>query len=258
MKAILLAAGYATRLHPLTEDRPKTLLPIAGRPMLDWIADKVDEVGEVDELHVVTNARFAGSLVDWAAGRAGRLEPVVHNDGTTTNENRLGAIGDIAFVLEHAGIAHDDLLVVAGDNLFDDSLVGYVDWWHEKNDGSAIAVRDCGDRELARQYGVVAVDADDRVLSLIEKPPEPESTLISSAIYIYRRDHVPLVARYLAEDNPRDAPGNFIAWLYPREPVYAFRLAGSWFDIGDREQLLVADNAFREWLGLETRREYFA
>jgi glucose-1-phosphate thymidylyltransferase len=256
LKAILLAAGYGTRLYPLTEDLPKPLLPIADRPMLDWIADKVDEVADVDELHVVTNARFAAALEAWASGRGGRLEPVVHDDGTTTNENRLGAIGDVAFVLERAGIADDDLLVVAGDNLFDASLADYVAWWHVNGDGSAIAVRDCGDLELARQYAIVGVDEDDRIVSFVEKPAEPPGTLASTATYIYRREHVPLVTRYLAEGNSPDAPGSFIAWLYARRPVYAYPLGGIWFDIGDADQLLVADNTFRERTGLVTRAAY--
>jgi len=256
MKAILLAAGYATRLYPLTAHRPKPLLPIAGRPMLDWIADKIDEVDEVDELHVVTNGRFAAALLAWAAGREGRLQPVVHDDGTTSNDDRLGAIGDVAFVLARAGIDGDDVLVVAGDNLFDQSLAGYVGWWRSKGDGSAVGVRDCGDRSLARNYAVVGVDADDRIVSFVEKPAEPASTLISTAAYIYEREHVPLLAPYLAEGNTPDAPGNFIAWLHTREPVYAFRFAGVWFDIGNQEQLLVADNAFRGRLGLATRGAY--
>ena len=256
MQAILLAAGYATRLYPLTEDMPKPLLPIAGRPILDWIADKVDEVAEVEALHVVTNARFADALGRWAAGRNGRLVPTVHDDGTTSNENRLGAIGDVAFVLECAGIGDDDVLVVAGDNLFDGSLAEYVAWWRGKPDGSAIAVRDCGDLELARQYAIVGVDANDRIVSFVEKPPDPPGTLASTATYVYRREHLPLVVRYLAEGNSPDAPGNFIAWLYRREPVYAFPLEGIWFDIGDHEQLLGADNTFRARLGLTTRPAY--
>jgi glucose-1-phosphate thymidylyltransferase len=258
MKAILLAAGYATRLYPLTEHRPKPLLPVGGRPILDWIADKVDEVDAVDELHVVTNARFADALGGWAEEREGRLVPAVHDDGTTTNENRLGAIGDIAFVVERAGLAGDDLLVIAGDNLFEFSLAGYVDWWHEHRDGSAIAVRDCGDRELARQYAVVSLGASDRITSFVEKPPEPADTLVAIATYLYHREHVPLVETYLAEGNTPDAPGNFIAWLHARRPVYGYRLAGTWFDIGDREQLLVADNWLRARAGLPPIAEYVA
>jgi glucose-1-phosphate thymidylyltransferase len=249
MKALLLAAGYATRLYPLTKDRPKPLLEVGGRPILDWIADKVDEVADIDELHVVTNARFAEQLTAWAAGRDGRLAPAVHDDGTTSNDDRLGAIGDIAFVVERAGLVGDDMLVVAGDNLFEFSLADYVRWWRGHPDGSAIAVRDCGDLELAKQYGVVGLDDDERVVSLVEKPQQPEHTLVAIATYLYNRDHVPLLDDYLSGGNSPDAPGNFIAWLYRRRPVYGYRLSGTWFDIGDRDQLAEAD----EWADQQSK-----
>jgi glucose-1-phosphate thymidylyltransferase len=256
MKALVLAAGYATRLKPLTDDRSKSLLPVGGRPMLDWIADKLDEVSPVDELHVVSNARFAPATADWAAAREGRLRPVVHDDGTTSNDDRLGAIGDIAFTVEQGGLAGDDLLVVAGDNLFEFSLAEYVTWWAGLGEASAIAVRDCGDRDLARQYAVVEVDADGRVRGFVEKPEQPPSTLVAIATYVYHRAHVPLIADYLAGGNSPDAPGNLVAWLHTRRPVYGYRLDGEWFDVGDREQLLVADNWLRRRRGLPERDEY--
>ena len=255
MKALLLTAGYATRLYPLTRDQPKALLHVAGRPMLDWIADKIDEVGAVDELHVVTNARFAEPLEAWAAARVGRLAPVVHNDGTLSNDDRLGAIGDIAFAVERGGL-DDDLLAVAGDNLFEFSLADYVAWWRGRADGSAVTVYDLESIELVRQYSVVEVDERDRIVSFVEKPTDPASTLIATASYIYHREHVPLLAQYLAEGNPPDAPGNFIAWLHSRRPVYVYRVEGAWFDIGDREQLLVADNWLRSRVGLPERAGY--
>jgi glucose-1-phosphate thymidylyltransferase len=250
MKAILLAAGYGTRLYPLTREHPKALLPVAGRPLLDWIADKVDEVEAVDELHVVTNSRFATPLEAWASERCGRLAPVVHDDGTTSNETRLGAIGDIAFVVAAGAFDGDDLLVVAGDNLFEFSLEGYVGWWRGHGDGTGIAVCDVGDVELARRYAVLEIDGDDRVVSFVEKPAAPASTLAAVATYLYHRDHVPLVREYLAAGNPPDAPGNFIAWLHDRRPVYAYRFDGAWFDIGDHEQLRVADEWLRARAGL--------
>jgi glucose-1-phosphate thymidylyltransferase len=256
VKAIILAAGYATRLHPLTENRAKGLLPVAERPMLDWIADKIDEVAAVGELHVVTNARFAPSVQAWADGREGRLAPAAHDDGTTSNDDRLGAIGDIAFTIERGGLAGNDLLVVAGDNLFEFSLAAYVDWWAGLGEASAIAVRDCGDLELAKQYSVVEVDAHDRVRSFEEKPADPHTTLVSIATYVYHRAHVPLIGEYLAEGNPPDQPGHLVGWLHTRRPVYAYRLDGDWFDVGDREQLLVADNWLRRRRGLPERAEY--
>jgi glucose-1-phosphate thymidylyltransferase len=256
VKAILLTAGYGTRLGALTENRAKALLPVGERPMLDWVADKIDEVGAVDELHVVTNARFAASVAAWARVREGRLPPVVHDDGTTSNDDRIGAIGDIAFTVERGGLAGDDLLVVAGDNLFEFSLAAYVDWWTGLGEASAIAVRDCGDVELAKQYAVIELDENARVRSFVEKPRDPQSTLVAIATYVYHRAHSPLIAEYLAGGNPPDAPGNLVAWLHSRRPVYAYRLEGDWFDVGDREQLLVADNWLRRQRGLPERDEY--
>lgn len=253
MKAIILAGGYATRLRPLTENLSKCLLPVGGRPMVDWILDRVREVDQVDAVHVVTNSRFAGDFEAWAAGKEGVR---VHDDGTTSNEDRLGAIGDVAFTLEHGGIVDDDVLVIAGDNLFEYSLQAYVDFWRTKGVASAVAIRDVGDLRLAAQYGVVALDEDDRVVEFVEKPAEPESTLCATATYVYHREHVPLVGRYLAGGNPPDQSGSFFEWLRAREPVYGYRFDGFWLDIGDKEQLLAADNLLRRAQGLAERAAY--
>jgi glucose-1-phosphate thymidylyltransferase len=252
MRAIVLAAGYATRLSPLTDSIPKQLLPVGGRPMMDWVLEKVEEL--TDDVHVVTNARFAGDFRRWAAGRA---RVTVHDDGTISNEDRLGAIGDIAFVLGRTGI-EDDLLVIAGDNLFDFSLLDFATFQRAKGTASAVAVYDCGDLELAGHFGVVELAGDDRIVGFEEKPPEPRSTLIATAAYLYHREHVPLVERYLAEGNPPDQPGRLVAWLVPREPVYGYRFDGVWYDIGNPGQLLEADNRWRALAGLPTRAEYEA
>jgi len=249
MKALILAAGYATRLRPLTDTLPKQLLPVGGRPMVDWIADKIREAG-IDDIHLVTNARFAGLFDTWAK-TAG---VTVHDDGTTTNETRLGAIGDVRFVRDRTGW-DDDLLVIAGDNLFDYSLADFVGFAADKH-ASAVAVYDVGDRELATQYGVIDLDADDRVVGFVEKPAEPPTTLCATATYLYAREHAGLVDTYLAEGNPPDQPGHFIAWLHTREPVYGFRIPGGWYDIGDAAQLLEADNRLRKLAGLPFRKSY--
>jgi glucose-1-phosphate thymidylyltransferase len=252
MKALLLAGGYATRLRPLTEKTAKPLLPVGGRPMVDWIVDRLREAGEVDEIHLVTNDVYAGDFERWADGRS----IVVWNDGTRTNEDRLGALGDVAFAIERGGLAGDDLFVIAADNLFDYSLRDYCAFFHEKGDGSAVASHRLADPSLARLYGVIELDDDDRIVSFEEKPELPRSDLVATATYIYHREHLPLLGRYLADGNPPDPPGQFLTWLHRREPVYGFRFAGSWFDIGDPEQLLEADNRYRERAGLPTRSEY--
>jgi glucose-1-phosphate thymidylyltransferase len=252
VKAVILAAGYATRLRPLTDTIAKPLLPVGGRPMLDWILDRIDETDEVDGVHVVTNGRYAPAFEAWNE----RGAVTIHDDGTTSNDDRLGAIGDIRFVVERAGLEDQDLLVIAGDNLFDFSLDDFIRFWRGKGEASAVALYDVADRELAKQFGIVAVDEDDRVTAFVEKPDDPPSTLASTASYIYHRGHVPLVEDYLAEGNSPDQPGRFIAWLYGRAPVYGYRFEGDWFDIGDREQLLVADNRLRARAGLPQRSEY--
>ncbi len=245
MKALILAAGYATRLRPLTDSMPKQLLPVGGRPMVDWILDRIAETS-ADEIHLVTNARFGDAFERWAQDKEVR----VHNDGTSSNEDRLGAIGDIQFV----GL-DDDLLVIAGDNLFDYSLADYQSYWRER-DGSCVAVLDVGDPELAKKYGIVDVDENDRIIGFVEKPADPPTTLCATATYFFDRGHVRMIATYLEEGNPPDQPGNYIAWLHRRVPVYAYRLAGEWYDIGDRAQLLEADNRMRRRCGLPQRREY--
>jgi glucose-1-phosphate thymidylyltransferase len=226
MRAIILAAGYATRLAPLTDSIAKQLLPVGGRPMLDWVCDKVEEVS--DDIHLVTNSRFAEDFRRWASGRSG---VTVHDDGTVSNEDRLGAIGDIAFVLERAGL-DEDLLVVA------------------------VAVYDCRDLELATHYGVVELDEDGRIVGFEEKPSEPASTLVATATYLYHREHLPLIARYLTEGNPPDQPGRLVAWLFWREPVYGYAFEGEWYDIGSPAQLLEADNRWRARVGLPRRGAY--
>ena len=250
MKAVILAAGYATRLRPLTDSIPKQLLPVGGRPMVDWILEKIRDAG-IEDVHLTTNGRFAADFERWASGN----DVHVHDDGTMTNETRLGAIGNIEFVRREAAL-DDDLLVIAGDNLFDDDLADFIAFWRGKGEGSAVAVHDVGRLELATKYGIVDVDAEDRIASFVEKPEHPRSTLAATATYLYSRDHARLVRTYLDEGNPRDQPGNLVAWLYPRAPVYAYRFAGGWYDIGDPGQLLEADNRLWARAGLPLRSVY--
>lgn len=255
MKALVLAAGYATRLRPLTDTTPKMLLPVGGRPVLDWIWDKLVEVRELDELHLVTNSRYATHFEHWAEGRGIK----VHDDGTTSNEDRLGALGDIGLVADREGWEGEDVLVVAGDNLFDFSLAEYVDFWRSKGGGasaSVVAVYEHPVRELLSHYGIVELDEQDRVESFLEKPERPPTNLVATATYLYDRAHLALLRAYLADGESADAPGNFVAWLHARAPVYGYRFSGEWLDIGDETQLLEADNRYRRRLGLPERDHY--
>lgn len=252
MKALVLAAGYATRLYPLTRTVAKPLLPLAGRPMLDYLLDRIRVVRDVDEVHVVTNHRFADSVAAWARTR----DVVVHDDGTTSEDDRLGAIGDIQFVVDRAGLAGEHLLVVAGDNLFDYSLADFADWWGGLGASSAVVLYDVGDVELVKKYSSVELDATGRLTGFLEKPESPSSTLVATAAYLFHREHVPLIRRYLDEGNSADQPGRLVAWLVPRVPVYGHPVAGDWRDIGDADQLRDADNHLRGLAGLPLRNSY--
>ncbi|MFL5953109.1 MAG: nucleotidyltransferase family protein [Gaiellaceae bacterium] len=255
MKAIVLAAGYATRLRPLTETWAKELLPVAGRPIIDWILDALGEARAVDEVHVVTNAYKAAVFAEWAKSR----DVIVHDDGTTSNDDRLGAIGDLQFVIERARL-DDDLIVIAGDNLFDYRIGDLIDFWRTKDAAdaraSAVAVRDVGSLELAAQYGIVTLDGDARVTEFEEKPSDPRTTLAATATYVFAREHAALIGTYLAAGESPDQPGRYVAWLHRREPVYGWVFDSTWYDIGDRHQLLEADNRMRERAGLPVRDSY--
>jgi glucose-1-phosphate thymidylyltransferase len=251
VKALLLAAGYATRLRPLTDTVAKPLLPVGGRLMIDRILDAVRTVDEIEEVHVVTNAVYAEAFERWGQEAGVR----VHDDGTSSNEDRLGAVGDLVLALERGRLWDDDLVVIAADNLFEFSLRDYVDFWLER-DGSAIAVHRLADPSLASLYGVVELDGDDRVVGMEEKPAVPRSDLVSTATYLFAAEHLGLIPRYLAEGNPPDPPGAFLAWLSAREPLHGFRFDEAWLDIGDPCQLLAADNRYRVDAGLEPRDVY--
>jgi glucose-1-phosphate thymidylyltransferase len=241
MKAVILAAGYATRLYPLTLDRPKALLSVGGRSMLERLLEQLEGVDGLDEVYVVTNSKFAGAFRDWATGRSGLRVQIV-DDGTVDEESRLGAIGDLDLTIREAEL-DDDLIVLAGDNLFSESIAPFPAFALAKG-GAALGVYDVGDLEAIRRYAVIELDGDDRVTRLEEKPDEPRSTLAGIALYFYPRTVRGLVTEYLAEGNNPDQPGRLVQWLYPRTPVYGWRVPGRWYDVGSKETLAEADAAF--------------
>jgi glucose-1-phosphate thymidylyltransferase len=251
VKALLLAAGYATRLRPLTDEVAKPLLPVGGRPMADWILDSIAASGEIDELHLVTNGVYARAFQEWGADRG----VVVHDDGTRTNDDRLGALGDIQFVLDRIDKDEEGLLVVAADNLFELSLADLIAF-RRAHGGSALAVHRLADQGLAHLYGIVELAGDDRILGMEEKPERPRSDLAATAIYLFSAEHLVLLSQYLAEGNLPDPPGRFVVWLSEREPVYGFRFSEPWLDIGDPVQLHDADNRYRAAAGLPLREVY--
>ena len=233
MKAIILAAGYATRLYPLTLHTPKALLPINQKAIIDYIVEELNTIQEIDAIYDVTNHRFADDFTTWAKTAPGKTPIEVIDDGTTDDTNKKGAVGDIGFVIEQKQI-DDELLVIAGDNFFTYSLQDYVNYYREKGH-DCVCVKKWPNPEELKQFGVALLDADGKVLDIEEKPAQPKSDTAVFATYLYKQDTVPLFAEYLAAGNNPDAPGNFPAWLYRRKDVYAYTFSGECYDIGTPE-----------------------
>ena len=245
MKIIVLAAGYATRLYPLTLNQPKPLLPVAGKPMVEHVLDNLAPIGGIDRIYVVTNAKFAGHFQKWSDqyhAAQSQFDFTIVNDGSTDDANKLGAIGDIHFVLQTRNV-NDDFIVVAGDNLFSEKLGDFGKFCREKN-APVLALYDVGDLEQIKKYNSISVDATGRITFFEEKPKNPTSTLTGIALYFYPKNTIPLIQQYMAEGNNPDQPGRLVQWLYSRTAVYTWRVPGLWFDIGSKETLEEANQIF--------------
>jgi glucose-1-phosphate thymidylyltransferase len=250
MKVIILAAGYATRLYPLTLTQPKPLLHVAGKPMVEHVLDNLAPISGIDRVYVVTNAKFAGHFQKWSEdyrATKSKFEFTVVNDGTTDDTNKLGAIGDINHVLKTQNV-DDDLIIVAGDNLFSEKLGDFGKFCREKN-APVLALYDVGNLEEIKKYSSISTDAAGRITSFEEKPKNPTSTLIGIALYFYPKSTIPHIKQYLAEGNNPDQPGRLVQWLYPRTGVHTWRVPGTWFDIGSKETLEEANQIFAKFAG---------
>ena len=243
MKVIILAAGYATRLYPLTLTQPKPLLPVAGKPMINYVLDNLAPIGGIDRIYVVTNAKFAGHFQQWADNyQTAKLNFTIVNDGSTDDKTKLGAIGDINFVLDSQKV-DDDVIVVAGDNLFNQTLENFGTFCRQRN-APVLAVYDVGNLEEIKKYNAITLDDQERITFFEEKPKDPQSTLTGIALYYYPRQTLPLIRQYIAEANNPDQPGRLVQWLYPRTPFYTWRVPGLWYDIGSKETLEEANRIF--------------
>ena len=243
MKVIILAAGYATRLYPLTLTRPKPLLPVAGKPMIEYVLDNLAPIGGIERVYVVTNAKFASHFQQWADGyRGAKLNFTVVNDGSTDDTNKLGAIGDIHFVLTREQV-DDDVIVVAGDNLFSERLDAFGQFCRKKC-APVLAVYDVGNLEEIKKYNAITMDGEGRITFFEEKPRQPKSTLTGIALYFYPKAALPATRQYIAEGNNPDQPGRLVQWLYPRVPFYTWKVPGLWYDIGSKETLEEANRIF--------------
>jgi glucose-1-phosphate thymidylyltransferase len=249
VKCLILAAGYATRLYPLTLNTPKPLLALGRGTILDYLLDKVETTPEIDEVIIVSNHKFYSHFTDWAAGRRSPRKITVLDDGSTGNDNRLGAIADIRFAAAEKNI-NDDTLVLAGDNLFDFALSDFTAFFR-RTGWDSVTTHRLDDKTRLRRTGVIEVDENWKVISFEEKPAEPKTNLAVPPFYLYRRDTLPLIADFLEEGFNPDAPGSFIPWLITRRPVGAFLFEGRLRDIGSPESYQAAKKAFAGKYGYE-------
>jgi len=243
MKAIILAAGYAQRLYPLTKDRSKALLSIASKPIISHIVDSLNKINVIDRIFVVTNDKFFSDFVEWK--RIENLENVeIINDGTTDNNNRLGAIGDIDFVIREKNI-DEDLFIIAGDNFVTFELNNFYEF-HLTTGKDSVCINKVDDLKLLKGFATAFIDEKGVITRLVEKPLVPQSNLGVYAIYIYKKDTVSLFSEYLAGSNSPDAPGYFLQWLHKIKEVYAYKIPGEVIDIGTFESYKGAVERFGE------------
>ncbi len=243
MKGLILAAGYGTRLYPLTLDRPKPLVKVAGQTILERLLRKLEKLEFCDAAYIVTNDKFYEMILKWVRGRSFSINLKVLNDLTTSNEDRLGAIGDINLVLEKEK-PQDDILIIAGDNLFEFDILDFVNFAKKKNKFS-VALYDVKDRKLAQKYGIVSLDKNFKISEFQEKPESPKSTLASTGIYYLPKAQLNMMAEYMKTGFAKDAPGHFVKWVSDNDNVFGYVFSEGWYDIGDKKSLEKADIEYR-------------
>ncbi len=231
MKCLILAAGYATRLYPLTENFPKPLLKVGDKTILDWLVDDIDTSGKIDEYVVISNSKYAHHFKNWADSKVQKITVV--DDGTDSNETRLGAVKDIQFAIESLNI-DDDMLVIAGDNVLDFSLTEFIAYSEVKNTSCIMRYYEPEDKKLLK-CGVVTIDDNDKVLNMTEKSPVPATHWCCPPFYYYTRDDAKLVQKGIDDGCGTDAPGSYIAWLCTQTDVHAMEMPGKRYDIGNLE-----------------------
>ncbi len=242
MKCVLMCGGFAKRMWPLTLNTPKPLLPIAGRPIIEYILDKLDDVEEVDLIYISTNKKFERYFKEEMKNFKTKKPVKLIIEPAVKEEEKLGSVGALGFLIKEEKI-NDDLLIIAGDNLFDFSLVDFINYYKSKS-CPVIALYDMKDKEKVRgRYGVVLLDKNNKIIGFEEKPNEPKSTFVSTACYILPKETLKLVLIYLSKNNP-DAFGYFIEWLHKMQDVYGFLFPGRWFDIGSLDSYREADLSY--------------
>ncbi|MGI8957327.1 MAG: nucleotidyltransferase family protein [Chthoniobacterales bacterium] len=249
MNVLILAAGYATRLYPLTLTKAKPLLEVAGKPMIEWVLDNLAPIPEIGTVYVVTNDKFAKDFEDWAS-RYSKSQPKVKfkivNDGSRSDADKLGAIGDIRLVITREELTSEPMIVVGGDNLFSEPLADFAA--AAKGSAATLATYDVGDLDAMKKYSAIQTDEDGIITRFEEKPENPETTLTGIALYYFAAETLELFTTYIAAGNNPDQPGRFIQWLYTRRPVKTYQIKGTWYDIGSKETLEEANKIFAQFV----------
>lgn len=241
MKAILVCAGYATRLFPLTENYPKHLLVIGTKPIIEHIIEKVEVTGLVKEIIIVTNNKYTPRFLDWRKQYSGSMPIKIINDGTLSSKDALGPIGDIHFALKKAQV-NDDVLIVAGDNLFAFDIAEFVKF---KPKYSKVALYDLKDPALlSNKFGTVLVDKRNKIVDFEEKPEKPKSSLAATMCYLIKKNDIKKYEDYIQEGNTLMESGSFFTYLITKVPVYGYSFSERWWDIGSFEALEEADRIF--------------
>ncbi|MBN1405215.1 MAG: nucleotidyltransferase family protein [Candidatus Omnitrophica bacterium] len=245
MKSLILAAGYATRLWPLTLNQPKSLLPVKNKAIIDYIVDKIKKIDDLDDIYIVSNATFVKNFEDWKNSHKISKRISVVDNGIDNVNQRRGSIGDILFGIENKNIK-DDLLIIAGDNLFNFDLTDFMKFCLSHKTSVTLGLFDVADRQAARQYGIAAIDSNSIITDFVEKPKDPPSTLAAMCLYFIPAAKLNLLTEYKNQGFALDFAGNFIEWLSKIEPVYGYAFKGMWLDIGDEKSLKFAQLNYKE------------
>lgn len=238
MIGLALCGGFARRMLPLTENQSKALLPIAGKPIIEYIVRDLEKIDEIKKIYISTNNRFEPDFKKWLENFSCKKEIKLVVEPTLSEGEKLGAVGGWGFLIENEKI-DDDLLSISGDNLTEFSLQEFIDFFQKKK-SSVFGVFDVKNLKQAKKFGIVELDKDNKIIGFEEKPEKPKSTLASTGIYFFKKDDVKLITKYLEEGNSPDKPGDFIIWLYKKTSVYGFSNIKTWFDIGSFESYKMA------------------
>lgn len=244
MKVIILAAGYGTRLYPLTLELPKSLIPVNNKPVINYLIKKIDILRkkiEIQEVRIISNNKFYNDFLKWQ--RVNKISGVkIINDGSNTPQDRLGAVKDIKFAI--GGDKKDDWLIIGGDNLFEDNLVNFLDFAFKKKPFVSVGLYEIDNKKEASRFGVVSLNKEKQLLELKEKPKKPFASLIAACIYFLPKDSLDFLEIFIQKEDGVDAAGKYIAWLIKKYKVFGYTLTGRWIDIGHYDALKEAEKEF--------------